>query len=161
MWVLKTKGKTYYVNHVECNVPWSTKETPDNPSTKGSIKVKDCKIVIDDDNTATINKLNLFETVKVRNEPQEFTRIIFNSHKFYSEPVEAALKQSNISHSPFKKVEGRCGTSYTITDIYDKGELAFLTLTAGDKFRILMPNEYLHKEYDDPRSTSDEEYDDE
>jgi hypothetical protein len=57
MWVLKTKGESYYVNHVECNVPWSTKETPDNPSTKGSIKVKDCLLVIDDENTATLSQL--------------------------------------------------------------------------------------------------------
>lgn len=46
-WVIKTKGETFYVKHVECNAPWSTKETPDNPSTKGSLKVKnvDMKIV--------------------------------------------------------------------------------------------------------------------
>lgn len=57
MWVLKTKGESYYVNHVECNVPWSTKETPDNPSTKGSIKVKDCLLAIDDENTAILSQL--------------------------------------------------------------------------------------------------------
>lgn len=47
MWVLKFHGETYYVNHVECNVPWSTKETPDNSHTKGSIKVKRCLVRID------------------------------------------------------------------------------------------------------------------
>ena len=41
MWVLKVKGKTYYVEHVDFeNISFSTKETPDNPHTKGSIKVK-------------------------------------------------------------------------------------------------------------------------
>ena len=50
MWVLKTKGESYYVNHVDCNMPWSTKETPDNSHTKGSLKVKDCLLVIDDEN---------------------------------------------------------------------------------------------------------------
>jgi len=42
MWVVKHKGETYYVNHVEVlpGVGFSTKETPDNPSTKGSIKFK-------------------------------------------------------------------------------------------------------------------------
>ena len=49
MWVLKTKGESYYVNHVDCNMPWSTKETPDNSHTKGSLKVKDCLLVIDDE----------------------------------------------------------------------------------------------------------------
>lgn len=42
MWVIKTKGQSHYVNHVEVmpGVGFSTKETPDNPSTKGSIKFK-------------------------------------------------------------------------------------------------------------------------
>ena len=54
MWVLKAKGKTYYVNHVECNVPWSTRETPDHPSTKGSIRIKRGHLKIDDDGVANI-----------------------------------------------------------------------------------------------------------
>ena len=56
-WVIKAKGESYYVNHVECNVPWSTKETPNNSHTKGSIKVKRCLLVIDDDNTAYLTPL--------------------------------------------------------------------------------------------------------
>ncbi len=42
MWVIKAKGQTHYVDHVdmESGVGFSTKETPDNPSTKGSIKFK-------------------------------------------------------------------------------------------------------------------------
>jgi len=42
MWVIKTKGETYYVHHVNVDkgVGFSTKETPDNLSTKGSIKIK-------------------------------------------------------------------------------------------------------------------------
>lgn len=42
MWVIKVKGETYYVNHldVDSGVGFSTKETPNNPSTKGSIKFK-------------------------------------------------------------------------------------------------------------------------
>ena len=42
MWVIKTKGQTYYVHHgnVEKGVGFSTKETPDNEHTKGSIKLK-------------------------------------------------------------------------------------------------------------------------
>jgi hypothetical protein len=42
MWVIKHKGQTYYVNHVDVSpgVGFSTKETPDNPHTKGSIKIK-------------------------------------------------------------------------------------------------------------------------
>jgi hypothetical protein len=42
MWVIKHKGQTYYVDHVDVSpgVGFSTKETPDNPHTKGSIKIK-------------------------------------------------------------------------------------------------------------------------
>ena len=40
MWVIKTKGQTYYVNHIDSEIGFSTKETPDNPHTKGSIKFK-------------------------------------------------------------------------------------------------------------------------
>ena len=47
MWVLKAKGQTYYVNHVECYKGWSTKETPDNPATKGAIKIRKCSLLIE------------------------------------------------------------------------------------------------------------------
>ena len=56
MWIVKAKGQTHYVNHVDCNVEWTTKETPDNPSTKGSIKVKNCLLTIQDQE-ATISKV--------------------------------------------------------------------------------------------------------
>jgi len=42
MWVIKHKGVTHYVNHVivDEGVGFTTKETPDNPHTKGSLKFK-------------------------------------------------------------------------------------------------------------------------
>ncbi len=39
MWVVKVKGKTYYVDHLESEIGFSTKETP-NSTTKGSLKFK-------------------------------------------------------------------------------------------------------------------------
>ena len=54
MRVIKTKGETYYVKHFESNAPFSTKETPDNPHTKGSLKIKNCRLEIDDENNAKI-----------------------------------------------------------------------------------------------------------
>ena len=41
-WVIKAKGETYYVNHidVEKNVGFSSRETPDNASTKAALKFK-------------------------------------------------------------------------------------------------------------------------
>lgn len=55
MWVIKHKGETYYVNHVDVSegVGFSTKETPDNPHTKGSIKFKGRLSINDDDNIIT------------------------------------------------------------------------------------------------------------
>ena len=57
MWIVKAKGQSYYVNHVDCKVGWSTKETPDNSSTKGAIKIKKCNLVIDESNTAIISPI--------------------------------------------------------------------------------------------------------
>ncbi len=54
-WVLKTKGQTYYVKHVNALAPFSTKETPDNPHTKGSLKFKNVDVVIDENFEATIS----------------------------------------------------------------------------------------------------------
>jgi hypothetical protein len=54
MWVVKTKGNTYYVNHVNANCPWTTRETPDNESTKGSIRFRRCELHIDAEGIATL-----------------------------------------------------------------------------------------------------------
>ena len=51
MWVLKVKGQSYYIHHLECDAPFSTKETPDNPSTKGSLKFRNVDVTIDDDDS--------------------------------------------------------------------------------------------------------------
>lgn len=42
MWVLKCKGQTHYVNHVEFSegIGFKTKETPDSEHTKGSMQIK-------------------------------------------------------------------------------------------------------------------------
>ena len=54
MWVVKAKGETYYVNHANVTAPFSTKETPDNPHTKGALKFKNVNVTIDENNEATI-----------------------------------------------------------------------------------------------------------
>ena len=159
MWVLKTKGESYYVHHVDCNMPWSTKETPDNSHTKGSLKVKDCLLVIDDENNARLSTLTQRDKVRLYNEAKGITRIVCYWHK--KEDLESAIKQSKIKHGPFKKVGGACGSQYFITDIYKKAELSFLTLSAGDKFRVVMSNEALYSAYDDPNHNPNWYYEDE
>jgi hypothetical protein len=39
-WVIKCKGQTYYCHHLESTVGFSTKETPDNSHTKGSLQFR-------------------------------------------------------------------------------------------------------------------------
>ena len=59
MWVIKCRGDTYYVNHVDVDpgVGFSTKETPDNPHTKGSIKIKGSLSIETDSNNNIIAKI--------------------------------------------------------------------------------------------------------
>jgi hypothetical protein len=57
MWVLKTKGKTFYVHHVNALCPWSTRETPDNDATKGSIRLRNCSLDIDALGVATLREI--------------------------------------------------------------------------------------------------------
>lgn len=55
-WTLKIKGESFYVNHVTSTATWSTKETPLNEHTKGSIKLRHVDITIDTYNCATITE---------------------------------------------------------------------------------------------------------
>ncbi len=98
MWVIKFHGETYYVNHVDCSVPWSTKETPDNGHTKGSIKVKNVLVTIDDDNCSTITPLTEVDKIRLRNQKLGITRIIFR----YGSNMHNGLKANEYKHSPFK-----------------------------------------------------------
>ena len=145
MWVLKTHGESFYVNHVNCEIPWSTKETTDNPHTKGSIKIKDCLLKIDPEtNEATITKATLFDKIRLRNQRLGISRIMFSSFSF-----EQALKSEGIKHSPFKRIHGACSTAYTVCDILDKNDTMILGIKYPGQFRVLMPNESYYQAYDD------------
>lgn len=157
MWVVKSHGVTFYVNHVTAEVPWSTKETPDNSHTKGSLKFKDCKLIIDDDNCATITKLGLLD--KKLPHPRLIFRILF----YNNGEVHQALKAGEFKHTEFKFVSGGCGTSWTICDILHKHDQTLLSLKYATKFRILSPNEGYYKAYDEKGQwiQEDEDYEDE
>lgn len=154
MWSLKTQGKTFYVNHVHCKLPWDTKETPDNPATKGSIKIKESLLVIDNENNATISELTLHDKVRLNNAKKGITRVITR----YVNNLREALKNNNIKHGPIKSIGGACTTTFYITDVYNAQDVTLLGLVLSeDQFRILMPNEGYYKMYDDPKyaGTSD------
>ena len=146
MWVLKFHGETYYVNHVECNVPWSTKETPDNPSTKGSIKVKNTLVTIDEDNNATLTTLTIFDKVRLRNQKLGITRIMFKPHS----EIHKALMNKEFKHSPFKFISAPCTTTYIVCDLLKKEDATFATLKY-DSFRVLKPNETYYQKYDEEK----------
>lgn len=52
-WVIKTKGKSFYVDHIDANVPWSTRELEDGP-TRGMIRFRKCMLSISKDRVATL-----------------------------------------------------------------------------------------------------------
>jgi hypothetical protein len=58
-WILKAKGRTYYINHLECTIPWSTRERPEDPSTKGMIRIKRGTVLIDTFRNAIINQTDI------------------------------------------------------------------------------------------------------
>ena len=142
MWVVKSHGVTFYVNHVTAEIPWSTKETPDNISTKGSIKFKRCKLTIDDDNCATLSKIGALD--RKLPHPRLIFRIIFHNNGV----VHKALREGEFEHTDFKHVSGGCGTSWSICDIIHEHDMTMLGLKYANSFRILSPNEAYYKAYE-------------
>ena len=157
MWVVKAHGVTFYVNHVSSEMPWSTKETPGNERTKGSIKFKKCKLTIDPDNNATISKLGITDAW-LKPPTRRAARILFG----WGGDVHTALSNKEYQHSRFRDVEGSCGSSWVICDILDEHELTVFALRFAGKFRILAPNEAYYQDYDskDTIWERDEDYED-
>ena len=147
MWVLKTHGETFYVDHVEANMPWSTKETPDNPSTKGSIKFKEVLLQIDAENCARLSKLTVIDKIRLRNQKLGITRIMFEP----GTDIHRALQNNEVKHSPFKTISGACSTTFVICDILKKEDMTFFGLKYAGQFRILMPNEGYYLAYDNTK----------
>lgn len=52
-WVIKSKGQTFYVNHLESEVGFTTKETPDNPHTKGALQFRGKLEIIEENSIIT------------------------------------------------------------------------------------------------------------
>lgn len=54
-WVIKAKGKSYYVGVVNSTIPWTTHEKL-NGSTKGVIRFKNARVVIDELGVASLTE---------------------------------------------------------------------------------------------------------
>lgn len=145
MWCLKSKGETFYVRHVDSMVPWSTKETIDNLSTKGSIKFKNCLLKIDDNNDATLSPMTLEDKERLKKaDTDPYARIIIDDN---FPKIRKYLETNNIQHSAIKKVTGGCTTLFYICDIMKKEDLALLSLVFTGSYRILQPNEEYYTWY--------------
>jgi hypothetical protein len=150
------KGETYYVEHVDANIPWTTKETPDNVRTKGALKFKDCLVTIDEDNCANITVLTAHDITRLRNKEKGITRIQLDweiGHCF------ANLVKDKVKHGPIKRIPGRCGSSIFLTEILRPQDMTIIGLMFPGKYREIMPNEALYKYYDDPDSAPNYEED--
>ena len=148
MWVLKTHGETFYVDHVDAEMSWSTKETPDNSHTKGSLKFKEVLLQIDESNSARLTPLTIFDKIRLRNQKLGITRIMFRPHC----DLHLALVNNEFKHSPFKNISGACASSFVICDILNKSDATFIGLKYQSQFRILAPNESYYQQYDDVKS---------
>lgn len=167
MWVVKTKGKTYYVDHVTSHIPWTTKETPDNHHTKGAIKFKDVLIQIDDDNCAEFKTLTSSDLARLRAKDKGYTRIMFR-HGFKDRLVDF-IRTNEIGFTPFKYIPGSCGSGFYLCDIMDRDDVVLMNLSLPQNlYRVLQENETYYKAYDDPdllsrldADSADELYEDE
>jgi len=151
MWVLKIKGVTYYVDHVDCRNGFSTKETPDNSHTKGAIKIRNCLVTFGADNTAVVTELTMEDRVRLGG--KQATRII-TSH---GGKLKSALENMNATHSKIKSVGGGCGTLWFITDVYGKNAMLVLDLAMqGTDIRTLKANEEYYSLYEKYKDNSDD-----
>ena len=158
MWIVMAKGNTYYVEHVDANLPWTTKETPDNVRTKGAIKFRDCLVTIGEDNCADIRVLTPADSARIRNQELGITRIQI----YFASKWQELLDRLGIKHGPIKRFSGGCGSQYWVTDILNKEDMVMLSLSVEnhDWYRIVQPNENLYKMYDDINIKLDPDDDD-
>lgn len=145
MWVIKAKGESFYVDHVVCELPWSTKETPKNSHTKGSIKIKKCLLTIDNENTAHLTKLTPEDEQRLAN-PKTVIRVITK----YGAKLRDAVQ--SIEHGPVKCFGGGCSTAWFVAELYSEEDLLLLKLMDVPNLRKLMPNEVYFEAYDEEHS---------
>lgn len=143
MWVLKIKGNTYYIDHLEANLPFSTKETPDNPSTKGSIKFKKVHVIIDDENCATLRSATALDMQEQKERDKPPIRVITQN----IEEIKTIIKNNKIQHDPIKIIEGSCNEDYYVFDLKTERDLSMLLMSSNSSVRRLKSNEHFYEEY--------------
>lgn len=143
MWVVKTKGETYYVEHVESNLPWSTKETPDNSHTKGSLQLKNVHLIIRDDNTAILNELTDEIKLELKNRKKFKNRYIIE--KFVNiKKIRKYVEENNIPRKTVT-ITAECSTPIYILEFKDEQYQTLALIQFGHIVRQLMQNESYYK----------------
>ena len=143
MWIIMAKGKTYYVDHVEANIPWTTKETPNNIRTKGAIKFKNALLRLND-GSASIEVLT--DEDRERLAALLPTRIHFR----YKNEFLWLLQHNGITHGPCMQFAGGCGRNSYVIEI-DKDNLTMLAITYPNQFEILTEDSPYYQWYGDDR----------
>lgn len=148
MWVIKAKGSSYYVNHVTCDAPWSTKETPTNAHTKGAIKVKQVLLKINSELDAHISVMSDHDRDKLETltQPDPGCRITWLNHDHVE--ISNYIRAQKIKHEPFRLIHGSCGSQWKVTHLKHEADVTSLDLALYGKFRKLLPTEYLSLSYD-------------
>lgn len=129
MWIVMAKGKTYYVDHVTSNLPWTTKETPLNVRTKGAIKFKNALLRLED---GSAEIMELTEEDRERLSALLPTRIHFR----YKNEFLWLLQHNEIKHGPCMMYAGGCGRNSYVIEI-EKDDLTMLAMTYPNQFEIL------------------------
>ena len=143
MWIIMAKGKTYYVDHVTSNLPWTTKETPLNVRTKGAIKFKNALLRLED-GAAEITELT--EEDRARLSALLPTRIHFR----YKNEFLWLLQHNEIKHGPCMVFTGGCGRNSYVIEI-KKDDLTMLAMTYPNQFEILSEDNPFYQWYGDDR----------
>ena len=134
------KGKTYYVDHVAANIPWTTKETPNNIRTKGAIKFKNALLRLED-GSASIDVLTAEDAERLTAALP--SRILF----YYKNEILWLLKHNGIEHKECKHFNGSCGTNLYVVELA-REDLTMLALVYANQFRILGEDDIYYNLYE-------------
>jgi hypothetical protein len=153
-WVLKCNGKSWYVNHVSCDLPWSTKETPTSSHTQGSIKVKRALVQIDDANHATLVKLTKEAEHRVKQKAQNAIIIGWRYPEKWHHIID------HVSHSDIQLLDsGGCTSDWWACEIYSEEDWVVINLQLYGHVRRFMPNEWQFKDYQSGAGVFDHDMD--
>lgn len=144
-WILKTRGESWYVSHVTCHMPWSTKHTPGNSHTQGAIKIKNAYIEISDSNEAVIHSLT--PEIKQRLKEKQARKIKIGWQTTWNAQVNPYLEHVHCEN--LRHVEsGGCSADWWVCEIYSEDDWTQINLTLYPRVRRFMPNEWQYQDHE-------------